>query len=394
MQRLRAWFYLKNNKKRAAILILSFGLFFALLYIVQFFLHPSYYMDEVILVQGAERMQVAYLNRFGELGVDIDLSLWEADSRATDEELIAELNRGSAELVQRLREDSTAEHVFACNRYSIGLSSFGGTSYYYAPMLAKEELEVMTDYLGLELIKGAFPQNPGELMMDENMARNIGISVGDTVFDRQTKLVGIVKYDTYFAAGIDYTDAVYPDRFLYFLDDGTIPDLKEYLAKFGIEADNDAFCAVQIISDRVNAAETVQKCKEEIKTPLRVMAYSIAVVLGITVFFVYRLHVQDRYAEWCLYRSLGYSEKEVYLLALREYGICFGFSVLLAAVLTVLLCGAGGAMMRARGMFYEYWLPEVLLQMSGIGMLLTGILQIPVVFAMRKVKTIDAMEEE
>lgn len=394
MQRLRAWFYLKNNKRRAAILVLSFGLFFTLLYGVQFFIHPTNYMDEMVLLRGAEKMQIAYLNRLREMGLDIDVSLWEADSRATEEELVAEINRGSRQLLKRLREDDTADYVFVCNSYSIGIHSFSGTSYYYAPMLSKDELDLMTDYLKLELVSGTFPQKPGELVMDENMAKNIGVSVGDIVYDRQTKLVGIVKYDTYFAAGIDYDDAIYPDRYLFFLDDGTIPDLKEHMAKFGLEASSDKFSVIQIISDKVNALEIVQKFKEEIEMPLRVMTYSIAAVLGITVFFVYRLHVQDRYAEWCLYRSLGYPEKEVYLLAFREYGICLGMSVLLAAVLTVLLCGIGGALMRSKGMFYEYLLPEVLLQMSGIGMLLTGVMQIPVVYAMKKVKTIDAIEEE
>ena len=394
MQRLRAWFYLKNNKKRAAILVLSFGLFFVLLYGVQFFLSPAYFMDEAVLVRGAERMQIAYLNQMRELGVEIDDSLWDADSRATEEELIAEINRGSRQFAERLREDGTADYVFVCNVYQIGIRSFAGDNYYTAPLLAKEELEQMMEYLEPELVSGALPQKPGEMVMDENMARNLGVSVGDTLYDRKTKLTGIIRYDTYFAAGIDYDDSVYPERFLFLLDNGTIPDLKEYMARFGIGAGTDKFSVVQIISDKVNAVKTVQKSKEDVEFPLRVMAYSVAIVLGITVFFVYRLHVQDRYAEWCLYRSLGYPEKEVYLLAFREYAICFGFSILLAVVLTVLLCVTGGLLMRARGMFFQYLLPGALLQISGIAVLLTGIMQLPVVCAIRRVKTIDAMEEE
>ncbi|MCH5272793.1 MAG: hypothetical protein J1E35_03895 [Lachnospiraceae bacterium] len=393
MQRLRAWFYLKNNKKRAAILVVSFGLFFTLLYVVQFFLYPTYYMAEVVFIKGAEKMQVAYINSFGALGY-VDLSLWEKDSRATEEELIAEINRGSAQLVQELRKDSAADYVFVCNSYNIRLNAFSGDIIYFAPMLTKDEMDIMTEYLELELAEGAFPQNPGELLMDVKMARNMGISVGDTVYDSRTKLTGIVKYDTYFAAGIDYADTVYPDRYLYFLDNGTIPDLKEFFARQGIEAGEDSFSVIQIISDRTNMTKEAREYKDSIAIPLRVMSYSIAAVLGITLFFVYRLHVQDRYAEWCLYRSLGYSEKEVYLLAFREYGICLGMGVLAAALLTVLLCGTGSVLMSARGMFYECWLPEAFMQILGIGTLLTGVMQIPVVYAMQKVKTIDAMEEE
>jgi len=231
------------------------------------------------------------------------------------------------------------------------------------------------------------------MVMDENMAKNTGFSVGDTLYDKSTTLVGLVKYETFFAVGIDWEEFTNPNRYLFLLNDGTIPDLKEYFAKFGIEADTD-LSAVEILRDKENAIEKVQKFKDEIQMPLRVMTYSIAVVLGLTVFFVYRLHVQDRYSEWCLYRSLGYSEREVYGLAFREFGICMGFSIGLAAVIAVLLCVIGGIIMRSKGMFYEYLLPEVLLQILGIGTVLAGVLQIPVVVAMRKVKTIDAMEED
>ena len=138
----------------------------------------------------------------------------------------------------------------------------------------------------------------------------------------------------------------------------------------------------------------VEETNNQVQNPLKVMTYSIAFVLGLTVFFVYRLHVQDRYSEWCLYRSLGYSQKEVYSLSFREFGICMGISVVLAGVITAIFCVAGGLIMRSKGMLFEYFLPQVLLQILGIGTLLAGVLQIPVVVAMQKVRTIDAMEEE
>lgn len=398
MQRLSAWFYLKNNKKRAAILILSFGLYFSLLYVVQFFMHPTTYMDEVIAVQGAERMQSGYLNGLDELNekmkLGMDMSLWAPEREATYEELVAEINKGTARLEEVLEEEGTADHVFVCNSYGINIDSFGGSSYYSAPMLTGEELVTFTAYLGLEFIEGRMPEQPGEIFMDENMARNIGFSVGDYLFDRETKLVGIVKYDTYVAAGIDYAEEKYPDRNLYLLNNGTIPDLKKYFARFGVQAGTEQFSTIEIYADKVNATEEVEELAQELQMPLKVMSYSIAFVLGLTVFFVYRLHVQDRYAEWCLYRSLGYSERAIYSLSFREFGICMGFSIGLSAMISVMLCMVGAMIMRSRGMFYEYLLPQVLLQILGIGTLLSGMMQIPVVVAMRKVKTIDAMEED
>ena len=398
MQRLSAWFYLKNNKKRAAILILSFGLYFVLLYGVQFFLHPSVYMYEAISVRGAERMQIGYLNGLEKLNetlkLGMDMSLWEPEREATYEELVAEINKGTTALKQVLEEEGTADHVFICNNYHIRVKAFAGETSYNAPMLTKEELDILVNYLQLHIIEGRMPQKPGEFLMDANMAKNRGFKVGEKLYDEETTLVGVVEYDTYIAAGIDYENSEYPDRCLYLLDDGTIPDMKAYFAKLGVEADINSQSTVQIISDRVNMIKDVEETNNQMQTPLKVMTYSIAFILGLTVFFVYRLHVQDRYSEWCLYRSLGYSQKEVYALAFREFGICLGISVVIAGVITVALCVTVGAIMSSKGMLFEYILPSVLLQIVGIGTLLVGVLQIPVVIAMQKVKTIDAMEEE
>lgn len=398
MQRLSAWFYLKNNKKRAAILILSFGLYFVLLYGVQFFMHPSVYMDEVIAVHGAEKMQSGYIRNYLKLNevmnLGMDASLFDAESDATYEELVAEINKGTHKFAELLQAEGTAEHVFICNSYGISVSSFGGDGYYRAPMLTRDELVTFAEYWDLKITEGRMPEQPGEFLMDERMAKNRGFSVGDFLFDQKTKLVGIVEYDTYVAAGIDYADEEIPDRHIYLLNKGAIPDLKEYFAKFGIEADIESSSTIEIYSDRVNAIKEIEKFSKELQTPLSVMSYSIAFVLGLTLFFVYRLHVQDRYGEWCLYRSLGYSQKEVYSLAFREFGICIGISIGLAVIITAVICLIGAAMMRSKGMFYEYLLPHVLLQILGIGTLLAGVMQIPVVIAMQKVKTIDAMEEE
>ncbi len=398
MQRLSAWFYLKNNKKRAAILVLSFGLYFALLYGVQFCLYPSAYMEEAVFVKGAERIQIAYLNGMGALnetlGLGMDMSLWDEEREASYEELVAEINRGTDRLEQVLEEEGTAAHVFVCNDYQISINSFAGDSYYRAPMLSKEELDVFVDYLQLEVVEGRLPEAPGEFFMDADMAKNRGFTVGNKLFDEDSLLVGIVEYDTYIAAGIDYENKAYPDRTLYLLDEGTIPDLKKYFAGFGIEADIGIKNTVQILSDQVNKAEDVEELWNQLQNPVKAMTYTIVFVMGLTVFFVYRLHIRDRYSEWCLYRSLGYSQREVYALAFREFGICLGLSVVLAGVIIVLLCAGVGSVMRSRGMLFVYWLPEVVVQILGIGTLLAGVLQIPVVIAMGRVRTIDAMEEE
>lgn len=394
MQRLRAWFYIKNNKKKAAILVVSFGLYFALVYGVHFFVDPNYYMAEVLVQRPARQMQVAYLNQMGELGVPFDDSLWEIPD-ATYEDKVQAMNQTAGLFVEKLKNGSdAADHIFLCNMYQFQLTSLAGTNSMQAPMLQKEELETMLSYLGISIVEGRMPEHPGEMVVDRKVMKNGGFSIGGTVFDKQTTIVGVVESNFYFAAGIDYEDVEYPDRYLIFLDHGTIPDLKKYMEQFGVTADKEKFVPVQIYSDEENSKEIIKEFQKEIDVPMSVMTYAISAVMGLTLLFVYQLHVQDRYTEWCLYRSLGFSEKEVYFLALREYGICVGLGVLFAVVTSTVICLAGGFLMTQKGIVFRVLLPEVLLRLIAVGVLLTGFLQIPAAVAVRRVRTVDAMEEE
>lgn len=394
MQKLKARVYLKNNKKRAAILVVSFGLFFSLLYCIRFFIEPATYTDEVLMVKNAEKMQMAYINRYGDVCKTLDLSLWEPDSTATDNEKVRELNRAGAIFLEEQRKANPDGLVFLCNSLGISIRTFIGNSYYYAPMMEKEELRQLTDRLNLKVTGGRYPENPGEILVDERMLKNVEKSIGDTLYNENTVIVGTVKYPLYFAAGLDYEAIEYSDRDLYYINDGAIKDLKEYFRQFGIDAGNDSFAQVQIQADQVNAQEMVDQFRDELDLPINVMTYSIFFVLSVTLFFVYRLHVMDRYTEWCLYRSLGFSAKDVFFLAFREYFVCLLFSLFFAALCSVCVCFIGGILMTEKGIMFRYFLPRTLLQISGIVVLLTGVMQIPVVYAMSKVKTINAMEIE
>lgn len=394
MQRLKASVYLKNNKRRALIIIISFGLFFFLIYAIRFFMFPSCYMDEVICVKSAEQMQVAYMNSFTATCKDLDESLWEENSGATYEDMINELNRAGKVFLDELRGDVDNSLIYLCNVCNIRIKSFIGNSTFYAPMVDQEEFKEIVDFMDIEVSEGRMPEAPGEIIVDERMLRNLERSVGDTLYSDNTIIVGTTKTKYFFAAGIDYENSEYSNRYLFFINDGVISDLKAFFEKYDIDADVQRNSAVQILADRVNASKTVQRFKDELDIPLGVMTYSIMVVLAITLYFVYRLHIQDRYSEWCLYRSLGYSSKEVFFLAFREYIICLFFSIILATILSIGICFAGGQLMESKGMIFKYVIPDTLYQLIGISVLLTGIMQLPVVGAMRRVRTIDAMEDD
>jgi|GEM_PF-1881516 len=391
MQKLRAWFYLKNNKKRAAILVVSFGLYFALLYGVRFFINPMHYTDEAVYLGNSELMQLAYVNQASML--PMDLTLWEENSAATTEDKVNELNRAINEFAQKLEEDERIDHVFSCYIYGITINTLAGSANYRIPMVTKEQARLICDYFGVRLIEGSYPSKPGDIVMDERMAKNRGFSVGDSLYDEHTRLCGIVSCDNYFAVGMEY-DEVFVKRNLVFLDRGTIKDLAQFFQEYGWEASEKNYSPIQILLDLETNKRNVDKSRAEMEQPLSVMVYTITFVMGVTLYFVYQLHIKDRYEEWCLYRSLGYSQREVFLLALKEYGICLLGSGLLALIFLLIIFYFGINMMESKGIVYRLWIPETVLQLSALVVLLTGILQIPVYQAMQHIKTIDAIEDD
>jgi hypothetical protein len=391
MGKLKAWYYLKNNKKRAAVLVVSFGLYFALLYGIRFFLNPMYYTDEVVYMENADRMQSVFINMAGKL--PLDESLWEEGSNASTRDQMLELNRAINEFADELEKDDRIEHIIQCDTFGIPIQTLTGTTYYYTPMVKKEDVKLICDYMGAKLIKGTYPEKAGDIIMDEKMAKNRNVRVGDTLYDDSTRVCGIVSNSGYFAVGLEY-DELMVKRYLFFFDQGTITDLKQFFQEIGWEASEKMSSQIQIISDEVNSKILVDSFKAEVDQPLNVMVYAITIVMGVTLYFVYQLHVKDRYEEWCLYRSFGYSQREVFGLAFREYGICVMGSGALALGFLLIIFYLGGSMMESRGIVYRLWLPETFQQLSAIIIFLTGILQIPVFQAMQHLTTIDAIEDD
>lgn len=391
MGKLKAWYYLKSNKKRAAVLIVSLGLYFALLYGIQFFVNPMYYTDEAVYLGNRELMQLAFVNNAGKL--PMDSTLWEEGSNATDEDKIVELNRAIKEFAAELEKDVRIDHVLPCFTYGVSIHTLTGSSHYNIPMVTKEQAKLICDYLGVRLVDGNYPEEPGDIVMDEKMARNRNIKVGDKLYDDSTRISGIVSCSSYFAVGIEH-DELMMKRFLLFLDQGTITDLQQFFLEYDWEASNKNSSQIQIIYDIENSKEVVDKFKDETQQPLGVMVYVITIVMGITLYFVYQLHIKDRYEEWCLYRSLGYSQREVFSLALREYGICIIGSSVLAILFLSIIFYFGGSMMKSKGIVYHLWIPDTFLQLTSIMIFLSGILQIPVFQAMQHITTIDAIEDD
>ena len=204
-------------------------------------------------------------------------------------------------------------------------------------------------------------------------------------------IVGVVDGEDYFACGLDDSGA-YENPSVCVLTDVRIEDMASKLHELGYDFDEeDAY-----IADIKSGAKSLE---EDVTGPIeyssRLIYVAIVCVLSLLVLIVYISYLRDRRNEWCLYSSIGFARKTVYASVMREllftFGVAFVGAYLLIAVLVVVIDYT---------LIYEMGLRCRYLQLNVIGenlclyVILFGILQIPIRYALYKIRTIDAMDDE
>ncbi|MDE7061591.1 MAG: hypothetical protein K2O71_08365, partial [Lachnospiraceae bacterium] len=110
---------------------------------------------------------------------------------------------------------------------------------------------------------------------------------------------------------------------------------------------------------------------------------------------VYTTYLRDRHNEWCLYCSIGYSRGNIYLAVMRELIFTFGAAVLLGGIISLLAAVLlKRLIMVPQGLQCKIFHPETLAEILCTYVFLIGILQIPVRYALRRIRTIDAIEDD
>ena len=118
-------------------------------------------------------------------------------------------------------------------------------------------------------------------------------------------------------------------------------------------------------------------------------------LLSISLFIVYTTYLRDRRDEWCLYSSIGYSRKTIYFSILRELLFTFAAALLIGAVIIVLAeIIINLVMIEPQGLKCRYFYPDTIVEILCAYTLLLGVLQIPVRYALFKIRTIDAMDDD
>jgi ABC-type antimicrobial peptide transport system permease subunit len=150
----------------------------------------------------------------------------------------------------------------------------------------------------------------------------------------------------------------------------TVSGLPEHRQRFLDECEN-------LIGDIVGAISAV------------VMSF-----VALTMLIAYVSFLRNRVNEYCLYASIGYRRWEVYGMMLREMLIIFGIGFFLGfaiAVPAAFLIKA--AILEPAGIVSVAWYPGMIVRLGAIALLILGVLQIPVLVSIWRIRTIDRLED-
>ena len=381
-QKLSAMNYIRNNKRRAAVLIVSLALYLVIVYLTQFILSSGTESFKKILSEDTKKMQL----------VGLPDSTFNIDREAYDsEEAVGEAYAEAIELLmERLREQPGVKTVQKTQQMGVTIYALIGQYSFSFPLADEAFLKNYMEHMGATLKEGELPDAPGEIILADGIMQNAGLTLGQKLSDKDYQIVGIAESDSYFGGGITVPNKEYAER-VCVLSDGSIEDMSALLRNMGYEfSDNEA----TIFDYKVGNAE-YEDVFAETETPAKLVFRGVMIIMAIMLFLVYTTMLRDRHGEWCLYCSIGYSRKEIYFSILREMIFYFMVAVVSGTALTVIgMVTVDVLLIAPMGLACNY------LDVSVMGEIVCGyaivfaLLQLPIRLALQKIRTVDAMEED
>ncbi len=381
-QKLSAMNYIRNNKRRAAVLIVSLALYLVIVYLTQFILSSGTESFKKILSEDTKKMQLVKLP---DSAFDID-----EEALESEEELKAAYAEAIDLLLERLREQPGVMTAQKTQQMGVTIYALIGQYSFSFPLGDEAFLKVYMEHMGATLKEGELPDAPGEIILADGIMKNAGLTLGQKLSDDSYQIVGIAESDSYFGGGITVPDKDYSERACV-LSNGSIEDMGALLREMGYEfSDNEAG-----FYDYKTGNADYEDIFAEVETPAKLVFRGVMIVMAIMLFLVYTTMLRDRHGEWCLYCSIGYGRKAIYLSILREMLFYFTVAVVAGTALTVIGMVAVDAFLIApMGLACNY------LDVSVMGEIVCGyavvfvLLQLPIRLALYKIRTVDAMEED
>lgn len=395
-QKISAFYYIKNNKRRVSVLVVSLSMFFVVTYISMFILSTTTVTFKSVLTETTKHIDYMFLHN-NDLGMVDDGN---QDSEIYDEAIsrrMEAVRKKYDEIAAALEGYDGIEDVFMAEVVYAELNSIVGHYSIEIPLVNSEQMSNMLEHMGAKLVEGRLPQEANEVVLDKKLMKNHGYKIGNTG-DKQddndsVKIVGIIDCDYYFGCGLSGKD-IQQDNYINpnicVLTDGTVNSLKKALKEQGIVLEYSEFY-------------DLEKGEEELQTEVidvisestNLLFIGIIVIVSVLVIIVNISYMRDRRSEWCLYASIGYSRRTIYYSILRELLFTFVFSLFVSVIICVALMKILDIVMITElGLKCSYFMPDTLVEILCTYVLLFGLIQIPIRVAMYKIKTIDAIDDD
>ncbi len=383
MQKLSAMRYIKNNKRRVSVLIVSLTLCFVLTYISFFFLSTTTETFRSVLLDNAEKLQ--YIEPSARV-FDLDYEM------SVEDEYLRKYDIKLNELIDRLREKEEIKDAFKAEIVYGTVQSFVGRYTFELPLVTKEKMPILLKHMKAALTEGRLPEKNNEIVLSESAMKNEDYRLGDSLKENHSiTIVGIIECEYYFGCGI-YEGDTYDNQRICILSDGSIEDLTLFLNNMGYKVDRSR----EKIIDKTSGEEDLQNdVIDAIEGGTDIVYVFILAVLFIVLLIVYTTYLRDRQNEWCLYSSIGYSKKAIYFSIIRELLFTFAVSLFAGGIIIFFMEAAlDYCMIRPMGIKCRYFYPDVLMEIICSYVFLLGMLQLPVRYELYKIRTIDAMDDD
>ena len=384
-QKLSAFKFIRNNKRQVFVMILALGLTFMAMYILNFILGVTEESFKPFLLDRPGKITFAKLTD-QTLGAE-----W--DDTMTEEQYNELYLEKMDDLMKELKKQDDIKECYYIPICGGQYLAVVGSWWYEFPLL---EVARIPDYLNdmdAKLVEGRLPERDGEILLDQKIMLNRHFQIGDIyeegIWGKTFTIVGVLKSDTMTCVGIPRggTNAGW---YLVIVHDKSASDFKEVMSRLGRD-----------ISEKDEIIDAVQCKKDYEKDVVGVIDASISVILlvvviflAIAVFVTYISFMRNRVNEWCLYASIGYSRKDVYGLIMRETLTIFGSSIVFGCIAgVILLVILAKCLIEPMGLSYAFWYPQYFIRLLAIYVFLIGVLQIPILIIIHRIRTIDLVEE-
>ncbi len=382
---LSAWKYVKNNKRAVAVLVTALALSFMAMYAAYVLLITTTESFEAVMVEMPKKISYASLGNkaYGILRDDYE----------TYEEFKAAYDAKQEDLLKKLKAYPGIDDALYTQVIRSIYQSVMGSYSFEVPLMEPEKIQGFLEHIDAKLLDGRMPKDAGEVLIDETIRKNGGYHIGDWFqkdwFGETFRIVGTIQSKGLLSVGVPngYSNNGW---YIVVYNDESTTDLTGILQSMGIQLGDE--------DEVLDAKEYYRAYRKDVGDVIDAVLVTLFVIvmtfLAILVLVTYVSFMRNRVNEYCLYASLGYGRGEIYGMMLKEMTILFGFGTALGLLISLCIAFVlHGLIIEPKGLIGHVVYEEQIFRILGTYVFLMGVLQIPVLFSLQRIRTIDAIED-